>query len=406
MPSLNQYKKLLGSYTDGQARKLQSDMLMEATWDEDLQSCKAYIYDYYHDDEPLLYVGMHPEQSKTKFPIDIKYIINSYNAESKDIQGKHIQFKPSFNWKEHHELDYYHEMFERNLRAEYPIGLYLDVYDNTIHQYRKWLVTEIANALDMQFPTWYILPCDQLFQWIYDNKRYQICGVGRSQNSYNSGLWQNRGGAIQLTMVENQRICVLPMNDITGTLFYDQRVAISVPLKEPICWKLSKVETAAPRGVTRLTFAQDRWNEHTDAFHYDDGEFSPIYYPDRNVIGMYADYYESGITPVEPVTPDNLPKIYGEITYSALPQVKIGGSYKKFTITFYDDGTEIPLPSGHWEFEIDGTDATDLLSTIEDGNTIKVKFNGDDSWTGAILKLTYITDTNIKTTIDVEVVGL
>lgn len=182
MPSLSSYKRMLGNHTNGEARKIQSDELMEAVWDEDIVSKKAYIYDFYHDDEPFIYKGMHPDTSKTKCLVNIKFIVNAYNSESKDEVGKHIQFKPSFNWKNISKLSYYKE-FENKYETEYPLGLYLDIYDDTLKMYRKWLCVEFANTLGNQFPTWYILPCDHLFQWIADGTKYQMCGVSRSQNS-------------------------------------------------------------------------------------------------------------------------------------------------------------------------------------------------------------------------------
>lgn len=182
MPSYDLYKKTLGSpSTLGEFRKKQSDMIMEATWDGDIQSKVAYFYDYYHDDEPLKYYDIHPEKSKTKIPVDIKYIINAYNSENKDVVGKHIQFKPSFRWDENRNLSYYNDYVER-YESNFPIGLYCDIKDES-GKYRKWMVTELANSYDLQFPTWYILPVDHVFQWIYNDKLYQMCGIGRSQNS-------------------------------------------------------------------------------------------------------------------------------------------------------------------------------------------------------------------------------
>lgn len=185
MPSFAKYQKHMSSpKTGGQIRKEMSDKVIEATWDEDIAAKVAYIYDYYHDDEPLLIRGLHPEKSKTKFPVDIKFIINAYNSENRDIVGKHLQFKPSFDWHEHEELSYYKDVFEEKYRSEFPIGMYVDIYDTELREYRKWLITEYANTFDMQFVNYYILPCDHVFQWVHDNKLYQMSGVSRSQSSY------------------------------------------------------------------------------------------------------------------------------------------------------------------------------------------------------------------------------
>ena len=83
-------------------------------------------------------------------------------------------------WKSY--IEYYSDIESKYL-SEFPISLYLDIPDEK-GIYRKWLCVENANWLGNQFPTWYVLPCDHIFQWVYDNKLYQMAGVGRSQNSY------------------------------------------------------------------------------------------------------------------------------------------------------------------------------------------------------------------------------
>lgn len=404
MPSLSQYKKQLGSHTNGEARKIQSDMLMLNTWEQDIQSKVShisYIYDYYHDDEPLIYKGMHPENSKTKCPIDLKFIVNSYNSEAKDIVGFHIQFKPFWDWHTESKLSYYKDVFEDKYEAEFPIGMYLDIWDDEIKMYRKWLITEPANTLGNQFPTWYILPIDHIFQWIHKGNKYQMCGVSRSQSSYNSGIWLN----YKIEEQENQRKCVLPMNDISTTIYYNTRIIISAPIETPISWKCSKVEQTSPKGSNRLTFAQEEWDQHNDAFEYIDGTITREFYSDKKVVGMYADYFKSEILPTEPSEIPTV-NIRGEFTYSSLPQLKVGGGYKKLTLKFYKDKEEIELPDGNYYFYIDDSDANNMITTIVDGNIIKVKFDGDDSWIGKILKIEYRTDNNISTFVELEIVGL
>jgi len=50
-------------------------------------------------------------------------------------------------------------------------------------RYNRWLIVDKANYNSNQFPTFEILRCDKVFQWIHDNKKYQCAGVLRSQNS-------------------------------------------------------------------------------------------------------------------------------------------------------------------------------------------------------------------------------
>lgn len=409
MPSLMNYKKMLGSYTDGQVRKCASDQIMEWTWNEDIESKIGYFYDYYLDDEPLKYKDLNPQNSKTKIPIDVKFIVDSHNSTAKDQVAYKIQFKPSFKWNENQSFSFYQERFIEKYDAEAPIGMFVDLPDEK-GKYRKWLVTAEADWLDNQFPTWYVLPCDFVFCWVYDNKLYRQCGVSRSQNSYNAGTWSSRGGAIQTTIPENQRICLLSMNEMTSTIFYDQRIVISSPIQTPVVWKCTKVDNTNPKGINTLTFSQDRWNEHTDAFEYysKDGikDFSNKFEPNKKVLGIYANYYVSAIEPTEQTNKDEKPSIYGNITYNALPQLKVGGSYKKFTIQFYDNNGEIPIIDGIWKFEINNKDVSDLVTTNIDLNTIKVKFLGNDSYIGTVMNIKYITYDSIETSVDVEIVGL
>ena len=59
--------------TIGQIHKNQSDMIMETTWDRDIDSCIAWFYDQDRDDEYDVSDDLHPDKSKTKIPIEIKF---------------------------------------------------------------------------------------------------------------------------------------------------------------------------------------------------------------------------------------------------------------------------------------------------------------------------------------------
>lgn len=400
MPSFDLYKKFNGVNRNGEVRKQQSDELIEATWYEDIGAKRAFIYDYFHDDEKLKLTGLNPENSSTKCPVDIKYIQVAYNSENKDVQGYHIQFKPSYNWK-NTDISYYEDVFEKRYGSEYPIGLYIDIPDEQ-GIYRKWLITEEGYNLGLQFPTWYILPCDYLFQWISNGKKYQMCGVGRSQNSYNSGVWMN----YRIETVENQRKCVLPMNNISETLYYNQRIILSAPIEEPICWNLSKVEQISPKGINHLTFTQDHYDQTKDAFEYEDGEISNVYNPNKIIVGMYADYYSSTVIPTDGTTPIIPPTtVYGVITCSTKAEIKVGGSYKKFNIKFYEEDTEINFKPGQWQFYV-GNELANVewtKSGLEE-NQIKVKTSED--YIGQNITVKYISNDGIITTLDVPVISM
>lgn len=168
--------------TCGASRKAESDLIEESTFQEDINYRIGWFYDYYTDDEKLKYIGMNPEKSKTKIPVEIKFIRASKNSEDKDQTGYLIQFKPSFRWDEGDKFNWYKERFVDKYESEFPIGTFVDIADEK-GNYRKWLVTSEGGWLDTQFPTWYVLPVDHIFQWVNEGVLYQHSGVSRSQNS-------------------------------------------------------------------------------------------------------------------------------------------------------------------------------------------------------------------------------
>ena len=202
------------------------------------------------------------------------------------------------------------------------------------------------------------------------------------------------------------------MNDISTTIFYDKRIAISAPIEEPVVWKCSKVEQVSPKGISHLTFAQVPWNSHSDYIEKDD---------DGYVIGIWCDYWEDNIEPQDPslIPPST---IHSVITYSGIkPELKIKGTGKKFTVTFYDDDdneNKIEVLDGTWKFTVrndEDTEDIDASSLIESEDIvtddvftkqIKVKFLGGNEWISKNLKVWYISDTGIKAHVNVNIVGL
>lgn len=242
------------------------------------------------------------------------------------------------------------------------------------------------------------MPCDHLLQWIYKAKKYESWVSLRSQNSYNSGIWTD----YLISSAENQKVFWTEYNDKTKTIFYDQRIIISTDRPIPVVWKVTKVEDMNVRGIARYTCAQDRFNEHTD-------------YVERNeegeVLGMWAGYFTDNV-PIQEPDEDDIPttNIRSSISYSGTkPEMKIGGNYKTFTVTFFDDDGEVEFVPGIWNFEIDNNDATDLLDIQEtqNENQIKLKFHkGLDVYIGKDFVVSYKTESGIKSSVVMNITGL
>ena len=394
--NFNDYKRNLSGGTNGQRHTYEAQDIIENTWYDDPSSCIGYLYSWEYDDEKDKNIGLHPEESKTKLPVDIKYMVNSYQSLSKDNVDYRIMFKPSYRCN----VPYYKDLFEKKVGAEFPIGLFIDIPDNQ-GIYRRWLIVAGANTDNRDFPNWSILFCDYDFKWVYKGKKYHMWGVGRSQNSYNSGEWTD----FRFTSQENQRKFILPYNDISKTIFYNQRIALSPPLEVPLAWHVSKVEGVNPLGIMHYTLAQEEWNFHTDVVEYDE---------DGNVTGMWCDLIsQSNLPPQYNTDPEILPiepdGNYAEITYGGTkPQIKVNGSYKAVTVSYYNSNELLKNQTpGEWSYYIDDTDATDLVKVLETDspNTIKVKFLGDENYLGKVLTVKNIRD-NIVAELQLEIISL
>ena len=163
------------------------------------------------------------------------------------------------------------------------------------------------------------------------------------------------------------------------------------------------------KGIIRLTWKQDRFNSHTDLIEYDE---------DGNYVCAWCDYFRDGV-PISDEEHTNIPttSTHSVITYSGIkPEIKVNGSFKKFTVTFYDDEDntqEAPFQTGTWEFKDDDLDVSDLFE-IEDSvmdpslkeNQIKIRFIGDDEWIDKNIEVWYISDSGIKSHVTVNIVGL
>ena len=402
MPSLSTYKKIVGAHTNGEAHKVESDMVMEETWYDDLQTRTAYFYDYAHDTHPRQFTGLSPEDDKYKVPISIKYMENSSQTLNKDAVSYHIMFKPSQDLEV---VSYYKKDYEERWGATFPCGLYVDIPDYR-GEYNRWLVVGLAQSNNAQFPTYEILRVNYLFTWIFNRTKYQMAGVQRNQNSYNSGVWMDWVFETPNDVIK----FYLPMNEITSQLTYNQRLIVDTKIDTtkgaiPRVWQISKVSRTTPHGIGVYTAAQDVWDPNRDYIEYEvEGDPSSI-------LGMYADYYGDS-TPIDPS--DEPTPVVGttvEITASGVSKsIKIGGSSKKLTVKFYRDGEEIGFENGTWSYTVDGVDVSALITEDTaslDPNQIRIKFADNTAYVGKVLTISYTsTITGAVGTLQLAIAGL
>ena len=177
MPPYNMYKNL--NYgTIGQAHKRESDKIMDATWWNDIQSRIAYLYDFYHDDYKMQLDDLNPTEDKKKTPIEIKFVQSSSQTYDKDSVTFHMQLRPGQKCN----VDYYDEFFKYRYNSVFPIGLYVDIPDEQ-GVFNRWLIVDKANYNTTQFPTFELLRCDKVIQYVFEGVKYNVPAVLRSQNS-------------------------------------------------------------------------------------------------------------------------------------------------------------------------------------------------------------------------------
>lgn len=412
MPSLSTARRIAsmknnGAKTIGQIHKENSDFVMLETWDNDEVSKVCYIYDYWHDNQKHLNVGMTYDNT-TKTKIDAKILVSKYGSIAKDQPELQCMFKPNQKtiFDETDELYYMEEYRRKYDTKDIFVGMYLDVPDKD-GLYHKHLIC--LKDVEQNFQKYYILPCDHKLQFVSKNgdtrTRQEIWCVLRSQSNYNSGLWTD----YVYTVTDNQEIIFLPTNSISDSISYvtddnsaNQRIIIDVPNYNPTwtpnSWTVSKLERANVRGRTKVTLKQGFFDQHNDYIEKDENGY---------IIGLWADYYGSSTPPTDPTEPTPTPSSnYGVITAST-STIKIGGSYKTLTATVFDEsGTDITDTYSNatfeWTCSIEGVDNTELDTVITwlDGtkfNKKKIKFSNNRSYLEKILEVKCIITKDTET---------
>lgn len=392
MITLRSYPRVLGEKHIGNVHKAQSDMIEEYTWNNEIESRIGYFYDWNHDTHQTQLNDLHPEQDEYKVPMDIKYIVASKQTMAKDAISYHLQMRPSQKCV----VDYYEDEIGKRYDAVYPVGLYCDIQDSK-GIWNRWLVCATANVNDPQFSNFEILRCDYVLDVIINNIQYKIPIVLRSQNSYNSGLWVK----YRIETTEDQQQFIIPLNRLTENVWYNKRFLIDAKVIQNECraWHVSKVNRLDLPGCAMITLAQDHFDPEKDYIEKDN---------DGNTVGLWADYFNKPVTP-EPYNPSPVQST-GVITCTGTQEIKVGGSYKKFTINFYnEEGVPLPFKEGTWSFEINGEIIEPVISTSGIlANQIKAKLPNNGLWINRIMIVKYVTteEEPITTIFEISIVAL
>lgn len=189
--------------------------------------------------------------------------------------------------------------------------------------------------------------------------------------------------------VEQQQLVIMPSNDDTCTIGYDQRFLFGDTHRyPPLAYKISKVSPSLYSSITTFTMTQEQFSASLD-----------------NAELMIGGYYSSTIQPELPET-EEIPTVSDlEIIYSGKPAVRAGGGYKKLSLKSRINDKLIDT-TGDIEWIVDFPDG-DLgqLETSYVDNIFKVKCKSDYTLIGKTFTVTAKTKHGSKS-IQIEVISL
>lgn len=181
---------------------------------------------------------------------------------------------------------------------------------------------------------------------------------------------------------------IIPNNDDTRTIMYDQRFLLGDEKRyPPLAYKVSKVSPSMNGDIVQFTMTQEQFSATLDSQEH-----------------MIGGYYSSAISPEVPEL-EEIPTISNlDITYSNSPAVKAGGGYKKFSLKKRVDDKLVDVTDEvEWSVDFNGNE--DKLECSEKDNTIRVKCKPDYSLIGKTFTITATTKYGAKSLI-VEVTSL
>lgn len=246
--------------------------------------------------------------------VDFKFQYSQTYTINKDQVEYLAQFRPGY----HPEKKYkWPDGKER-------LGFYLKFQEKNSGTEETWLI--VGRNDTNSFIRYNILKCNWEFKWIVNGEVFKCLGILRDRNNYSSGVWSD--GFV--TSVENQILFIVPSNNYTFNIDYDQRFILSDNPIHPLVYEVSKRVDTFPLGITKITLKQDHFNPNAD-----------------DADSKLCNYYE-GI-PEHSKSPEQM---YLECT-GASNVLHIGGSEREVHI-MYIPNSGVKRPVFDWYLEYQG----------------------------------------------------
>lgn len=184
-------------------------------------------------------------------------------------------------------------------------------------------------------------------------------------------------------MVEQQQLVIMPQNDDSRTIGYDQRFLFGQPDRyPPLAYKISKVSPSLYSDIITFTMTQEQFSSSLD-----------------NAEEMIGGYYASVISPELPELEETPTVSDLEIVYAGSPSVKAGGGFKKFSLKSRVDGKLVDVTEDiEWGIDFPSGDPTKLECSIVD-NVCKIKCVADYTLIGKTFTITAQTEHSSKSLI-------
>lgn len=279
MPTFNEMQRVYlndkFSHTTGYQLKQMSNMVFDETFSNSTTYRKGIIY---------------TADLKEIEEIEFKFI----KTKTFTFGGNQVEYWIQFKTGVNPEIDYANfgndNDFSEN--QKYRLGYYIDILDDNTKLVEKWL---IVGKDQSEFDRYNVLKCNWDFEWIDSDRQYHKClGCIMEANSYNDGTTSDGF----TTVVDNIATFVFPTNQDTRYLDYNTRFMVADSTEHPKTYRVTKITDTSPFGITKGSFAQALYNEHTDLcriIKIEEEDFKPF---NDGKMHMICDYFKSTLPPI------------------------------------------------------------------------------------------------------------